>query len=75
MSDTGGTLESWSDPWRAIAEALADALESFMSYDGYGQGGADDMNRGNWRNAEKALDDYRKASQSGRGPQSEVDHG
>jgi len=48
--------------WREIADNLAKALESFMAYDGYGQGGAEDGNRGDWRAAERAMDDYRSAS-------------
>ena len=47
--------------WESIANDLADALESFMGYDGYGQGGADDSNRGDWRSAENAMSAYRSA--------------
>ena len=47
--------------WREIADHLAAALDSFMAYDGMGQGGADDANRGDWRAAEQAMTDYRKA--------------
>lgn len=47
--------------WERIADDLMLALESFTAYDGYGQGGADDSNRGDWRAAERAEDAYRKA--------------
>jgi hypothetical protein len=47
--------------WQKIADDLAGALRSFMSYDGYGQGGAADGNRGDWRAAERAEDAYTKA--------------
>jgi hypothetical protein len=47
--------------WEQIADDLADALASFTAYDGYGQGGPDDGNRGDWRKAERAEDAYRKA--------------
>lgn len=52
--------------WEVIANNLAEALQSFMGYDGYGQGGADDANRGDWREAEKAMDNYNKAKNEGR---------
>lgn len=48
--------------WHSIANELAEALRSFMSYDGYGQGGAEDSNRGDWRAAERAIDRYEDAS-------------
>lgn len=47
--------------WERIADDLMRALESFMAYDGYGQGGAADGNSGDWRAAERAEDAYRKA--------------
>lgn len=49
--------------WQAIATDLASALESFMAYDGYGQGGADDGNRGDWRGAERAMPRFEVAKQ------------
>ena len=52
--------------WRAIADGLAAALASFMAYDGYGQGGADDSNRGDWRAAEKAINRYEEAGRDRR---------
>lgn len=47
--------------WQSIAENLANALETFMAYDGYGQGGAEDSNRGNWSQAHDAMDRYNEA--------------
>lgn len=44
--------------WEKIADELYNALNSFMGYDGYGQGGADDANRGDWNGAEKASARY-----------------
>jgi len=44
--------------WEAIADDLKAALDSFMAYDGYGEGGADDSNRGDWSGAEKAAVAY-----------------
>jgi hypothetical protein len=50
-----------TDSWREIASNLAKALESFMAYDGYGEGGAADANRGDWKSAERAIDAYDRA--------------
>jgi hypothetical protein len=51
--------------WLSIANELAEALGSFMGYDGYGQGGSDDANRGDWRAAEAAMDRFNKAVMKG----------
>jgi hypothetical protein len=48
--------------WKAIATKLYEALRSFTAYDGYGQGGAADANRGDWSGAEKAAWDYERAT-------------
>ena len=47
--------------WERIADGLMEALDSFMAYDGYGQGGSDDGNRGNWSAATAAEFSYREA--------------
>lgn len=44
--------------WESIAESLARVLESFTAYDGYGQGGAEASNLGDWRGADEALAAY-----------------
>jgi hypothetical protein len=44
--------------WQEIATELHDALHSFMAYDGLGQGGTDDMNKGNWKLADNAMSHY-----------------
>ena len=49
--------------WQAIATKLYEALRSFTAYDGYGQGGSDDSNRGDWKKAEMAAWDYERATQ------------
>jgi hypothetical protein len=51
--------------WERVADDLMRALESFMAYDGYGEGGAADGNRGDWRSAGQAEDAYRKAKGNG----------
>lgn len=48
--------------WESIAHDLAVALESFTAYDGYGRGGADDSNRGDWNAADNALNRYHEAT-------------
>jgi hypothetical protein len=50
--------------WEKIANALADALQSFLGYDGYGEGGSDDANRGDWNGAYEAIANYHKAKSS-----------
>jgi hypothetical protein len=50
--------------WQQIADDLASALRSFMAYDGYGQGGAADGNRGDWRGAERAEAAYDAAKRT-----------
>lgn len=45
---------------RELIADLLSALESFTGYDGYGQGGADDANRGDWRRAEEVIDKANK---------------
>lgn len=47
--------------WEPIATKLYEALRSFTAYDGYGQGGAADANKGDWPTAAKAEDDYNYA--------------
>jgi hypothetical protein len=44
--------------WEQVALQLHDALSSFMAYDGMGQGGAEDGNRGDWELAERAMINY-----------------
>jgi hypothetical protein len=52
-----------SEPdWHAIAAALAEALQSFVAFDGgWPPGSADEGNRGDWKKAEAALAQYAKA--------------
>ena len=49
--------------WQSIAEDLAAALQSFTAYDGYGEGGAADSNRGDWERADAALDRFHNTEQ------------
>ena len=49
--------------WQSIAEDLAAALQSFTAYDGYGEGGAADGNRGDWTGADAAFDRFHAAEQ------------
>lgn len=54
---------AFADPpdWKQIATDLYEALQSFMAYDGYGQGGVEEGNRGDWKKADKAQDAYAEA--------------
>lgn len=44
--------------WEQIAHQLAEALRSFTAYDGLGEGGADDSNKGDWEMADRAMINY-----------------
>jgi hypothetical protein len=50
--------------WQAIAQDLAETLQSFVGYDSYGEGGADDANRGDCDKAYLALGKYFSESNS-----------
>jgi hypothetical protein len=50
--------------WEKVADDLFTALDSFMAYDGYGQGGSDDANRGDWKGAQSAQDAYASAKEA-----------